>query len=101
MPRKKDGTDWTQEEVKFLIQTNDKVLYRSLLKLYGEQTKDEQRAKATMARNGVGFNGIDGRILSSFCEFLNETGFLTPKQKVVARKKMVKYTAQLTRLANE
>lgn len=91
---------WTEEEIKNLIQINDKVLYGALRKLYAEQTADEQRDGETKYNNGVGFNGADSKIMSSFAEFLNRTGFLTPKQKAVARRKLVKYNKQLTKLAN-
>lgn len=91
---------WTEEEIKDLIQTNDKVLYGGLRKLYACQTADEQNSGTTKEYNGKGFNGVDAPILSSFCEFLNKTGFLTPKQKAIARKKLVKYNKQLTTLAN-
>lgn len=91
---------WTAEEIKTLVQTNDKVLYGALKKLYACQTADERAAGETNHNNGVGFNGVDAPILSSFCEFLNKTGFLTPKQKIIARKKLVKYNKQLTVLAN-
>lgn len=92
---------WTEEEIKVLIQENDKVLYGALRKLYAEQTAEEQANGNTKVQNGIGFNGVDAPILSSFCEFLNKTGFLTPKQKILARKKLVKYNKQLTRLANQ
>lgn len=92
---------WSQEEIKNLIQTNDEVLYRALKKLYSKQTSEEQRKGDTVVNNNVGFNGADAKFLSSTAEFLKKAGFLTPKQKVVVRKKMVKYTKQLTRLANE
>lgn len=91
---------WTEDEIKNLIQTNDKVLYGALKKLYACQTAEEQNDKETHERNGKGFNGVDAPILSSFCEFLNKTGFLTQKQKMLARKKLVKYNKQLTVLAN-
>jgi len=91
---------WTEDEIRELVQTNDKVLYGALRNLYNEQTADEQRAGDTEHNNGVGFNGADAKIMSSFAEFLNKTGFLTTKQKAVARKKLVKYNKQLTRLAN-
>ena len=91
---------WTEEEIKNLIQSNDKVLYGALKKLYACQTNDEQVDGETKEQNGIGFNGVDAPILSSFCEFLNKTGFLTPKQKIIARKKLIKYNRQLTRLAN-
>ena len=91
---------WTEDEIKNLIQVNDKVLYGALKKLYACQTAEEQNDKETHEQNGKGFNGVDAPVLSSFCEFLNKTGFLTPKQKVLARKKLVKYNKQLTVLAN-
>ena len=91
---------WTEEEIRNLVQTNDKVLYGAIKKLYAEQTADEQRAGQTKHHNGVGFNGADSRFMSSIAEFLKRTGFLTDKQKVVARRKLVKYNKQLTRLAN-
>ena len=54
----------------------------------------------THEHNGVGFNGIDGGIMSSFSEFYKKTGFLTYKQMKIARKKMLKYAGQLTKIAN-
>ena len=91
---------WTEDEIRRLVQENDKVLYGALLKLYGEQTKDEQDDGETKHHNGVGFNGADSRFLSSVAEFLKQRGFLTPKQKAVTRRKLAKYNKQLTRLAN-
>lgn len=91
---------WTEDEIRTLVQTNDKVLYGALKKLYAEQTSDEKAQGDTRHRNGAGFNSADAKFLSSVAEFLNRTGFLTTKQKAVTRRKLVKYNRQLTRLAN-
>jgi len=91
---------WTEQEIKNLVQTNDTVLYNALKKLYACQTADEKRDGETKENNGVGFNGADASFLSSTAEFLKKTGFLTEKQKVIVRRKLVKYNKQLTRLAN-
>lgn len=91
---------WSEEEIMNLIQTNDKVLYGALKKLYACQTVDEQREEATKERNGKGFNGVDASFLSSVAEFLLKRGYLTDKQKVCVRKRLVKYNKQLTLLAN-
>lgn len=99
-PVKNPKCRWTEDEIKSLVQTNDKVLYGALKKLYAQQTADEQRVGETREHNNVGFNGADSRFLSSVSEFLIHKGFLTDKQKVIARRKLVKYTKQLTRLAN-
>lgn len=91
---------WSEEEIRSLIQTNDKVLYGALKKLYACQTADEQRAETTKERNGKGFNGVDAPFLSSVAEFLLKRGYLTDKQKACTRKKLIKYNKQLTELAN-
>lgn len=76
-------------------------LYGALKKIYGEQTADEQRAGETKHHNGVGFNGADSKFMSSICEQLIRRGWLSDKQKYCARKKLIKYNKQLTRLANQ
>ena len=91
---------WTEEEIKAYVQTNDKVLYGAIKKLYNEQTADEQAAGQTKHYNNVGFNGADSKFMSSIAQFLIRNGFLTEKQKFAARKRMIKYTKQLTKLAN-
>lgn len=91
---------WTEDEIRDYVQTNDKVLYGAIKKLYDEQTEDEKEAGQTKHYNNIGFNGADSKFMSSVAEFLIRKGYLTEKQKFAARKRMVKYTKQLTRLAN-
>lgn len=91
---------WTEEEIKYLIQTNDKVLYGALKRLYSCQTEDEQAIGTTTHYNGAGFNGVDGPFLTSVSKFLIKNGYLTEKQKATTRKLLVKYNKQLTKLSN-
>lgn len=98
--KKKESKIWTVEEIKHLLAVNDTMLYRSLLKLYECQTADEKADGQTHEYNGVGFNGIDAPILTSFAEFYKRKGFLSTKQKAIARKKIMKYAKQITNLAN-
>ena len=91
---------WTVEEIKNLVATNDVVLYRALKQLYARQTADEKSCGETTENNVLGFNGVDSRFLSSVAEFLIRTGFLTEKQKQITRKKLTKYSGQLTKIAN-
>lgn len=91
---------WEEDEIKSLVQTNDKVLYGALKNLYNCQTADEQTDADTRHANGVGFNAIDAPFLTSVSQFLMKRGFLTDKQKQITRKKLVKYNKQLTALAN-
>lgn len=92
---------WTEETIRNLVQTNDGVLYGALINLYRRQTATEKRDGVTRMKNGVGFNGCDANFLSSLATFYLRNGYLTYRQKVVARRKMVKYTKQLTRIANK
>ena len=91
---------WTVEEIKELLRTSDKMVTRSVVKLYELQTASEQAAQETHERNGVGFNGVDAPILSSFAEWYKSRGYLSTKQIALARKKLYKYSGQLVQVAN-
>ena len=92
---------WTAEEIGSLVQRDDRVLYRAIKQLYNRQTAEEKLDGRSTEDNGEGFNKFDAEFMSSLARFLGMRGFLTDKQKECARKKMKKYTKQLTRIANE
>lgn len=71
---------------------------RALLALYEKQTREEQDAEQTIDHNGVGFNGVDAELLTSFAKQLQGGRFMTPKQDEWLRQKMPKYASQLARL---
>jgi hypothetical protein len=56
---------------------------------------DEQITGQTANTNGVGFNGLDSVILSSFAEQLLKGRSLTVKQLAIAYKKLPKYSRQV------
>ena len=102
----------TVEDMRLALETNDRILCGAVLALYKCQTADEQQTQATRHENGIGFNGTDANILSSFAEQIRQRkeqeragtlptgyGLLSPKQIAIARKKMPKYAKQLLRLA--
>ena len=89
---------WTKESVRELLETRDDAVIRGMIRIYDLQTDGEKSVMDTVEHNGVGFNGVDGHILSSFVEFYNKTGFITPKQMKLARKKMLKYSGQLLKI---
>lgn len=91
---------WTKEEIKNIILTNDSQCCKALIKLYEKQTETEQAIAETTQQNGVGFNGVDATILTSFAKFYKQVGFLTPKQLKICRKKLIKYCGQLAKIAN-
>ena len=62
---------WTKDEIKGLIVNRDDAVIRGMLRIYDLQTESEKVFGDTHAHNGVGFSGVDGEIMSSFSEFVN------------------------------
>ena len=92
---------WTREEIANKIATDLKWLCGGILAIWNRQTEDEKNTEETRHHNGVGFNGRDARFLSSIAQQINQGRRLSEKQTVAARKAMVKYTGQLTKIANK
>ena len=86
---------WTPDTIKLEIQTNTKALYRVLIRIYNNQTNHEQKVGGTTEDNGIGFNGIDGEILSSFAKQYLVKKRLSDKQLEIARKALPKYAGQV------
>jgi len=97
----KVSTSWTKEQIKEKIETDDTWLYRGLLAIYKLQTEDEKESGYTTKSNGIGFNGVDSEICSSFAQQLEKRKTLSPKQTAIARKIMKKYSGQLEKIANK
>ena len=81
--------------VKNQLSTNPAWAQRAIVKLWERQTADEQAAQTTGHDNGVGFNGTDAFILSSFAEQINKGRTLSPKQLAIAFRKLPKYSKQI------
>jgi hypothetical protein len=98
------------------LASDPRWLVRGLLTIYTYQTADEQRAEATEEHNGVGFNGADGKYLTSMAKQVIQRNveaalrskepfsphpYITEKQWPIVYKKMQKYAEQLRRVAVE
>jgi hypothetical protein len=104
------GKQWTLPMLRELLNTNDKAVKRALVVIWEKQTEDEKHAHETHENNGVGFNGVDAAILTSFVEQMRKKGeesgvnwkqgeaWLSPKQIHLARKKVMKYSGQIWRI---
>ena len=88
---KKDRIAHIKEQVK----VDARWAIRGLLRIYEDQTAEEQSVGHTREHNGVGFTGVDGEIMSSFAEQINRGRNMSPKQMALIHKKMPKYAAQL------
>lgn len=105
------GAIHTKESIKEQLLVKDAWVHRAVTAIYEYQTADEQRVDETRENNGVGFNGPDARILSSFAKQIKAWNAapayrrypapLSTAQMRIARKKILKYSGQLARIANK
>ena len=93
-------TTYTKDFIRSALASNDTWLMRGLVAIYNRQTEDEQSVGVTSHDNGIGFNGVDAFILTSIAQQFVRNGSVSPKQKDIVRKKMLKYAGQLTLIAN-
>jgi len=89
-----------KEFVKDKLSTDKIWAQQALLKIFENQTLDEQKSRDTKYHNGVGFTGTDGRILSSLASQLLKKKYLSDKQMAIVYKKMPKYWIQIVKISN-
>ena len=90
--------DITKKELKDYIQKRlheDTQAIRTLLMICKRQTPTELQAERTVLHNSIGFTGVDAAILTSFAKQYQTRNFLSPKQLVILKKKIVKYWQQV------
>lgn len=92
---------WTKDEIRKLLETNDKMVVRSLLKLYQRQEIDEINSKETIHSNGIGFNAYDAPYLTAIAKYYLKTNRIYISDLKRVRKKLIKYSGQLTKIANK
>jgi hypothetical protein len=88
----------TKDFIKNQLATNPTWAVKALVKIYERQTIDEQNSQSTKENNGIGFNGLDANILSSFAEQVNKGRNLSVKQMTIVYKKMPRYWKQVANL---
>lgn len=91
----KDKTQLIQI-VRGKLETNEKWAIRAMVKIYEcNQTWEEQSCEQTVDDNGIGFNGLDANILSSFAKQVQAGRTMSQKQMSIIMKKMKKYARQV------
>ena len=93
-------TDWTKDEIKSKLATDNAWLIRGLLAIYAGQTQEEKTYGMTKEDNGIGFNALDAEILTAFALQYKQFRRLSPRQIELTRKKLMKYAGQLAKIAN-
>lgn len=90
---------------------DDRLIMRTLIRIYNNQTADEQRTKTVEKHNGIGFRAMDAKILTEYVNFairrgaipklqnkdvpFNLESVVSVKQAAYLRRLMPKYARQL------
>jgi len=91
--------DEIKAAIKAKITSSEAAAAKAMMKIYANQTADEQNSESTVYHNNIGFTGNDAEILSSFSKQFQQHGSLSPKQNAILMKKIGKYAGQLTKQA--
>ena len=83
------------EQLRQRLASNDRWALRALMRIYQNQTADEQCREATIERNGIGFTGPDAEILTSFARQYQRRGCLSLKQMIILRRRIPAYARQI------
>lgn len=84
--------------VRAMLRTNRNWTQRAIVRLHERQTADEQASGMTKDDNGIGFSGIDAKILSSFAQQIEDGRTLSPNQMRIAIKRVPRYARQIATL---
>jgi len=87
----------TSDELKKLIETDDRWAIKALITVYYNQEDDEQIIENTVYENGIGFNSSDANFMTSLAKNFLKWGKLSEKQMVYVRRNMMKYAGQAVR----
>jgi hypothetical protein len=83
------------EQLRQRLASNDRWALRALMRIYHNQTADEQNSESTIERNCIGFTGPDAEILTSFARQYQRRGSLSPKQMIILRRRIPAYARQI------
>jgi len=93
----------TKEAIVALLNESDKAVGRALVALYRRQIEEERRSRATLVRNGLGFNAADAHAGSFDAYDFIERGALGFQQLEFWRtnNRIQKYAGQLLEIAQQ
>lgn len=85
--------------IRKLLDENDKAVFRGVVAIYKEQTRDEQQAWATKHANGVGYSASDAKKMTSYAKDLLAGRQLNEAETADCRRVIKKYARQLQVIA--
>jgi len=89
------------QHIRTMLGTNLNWASKGAIRIFENQTADEQNVGDTVENNGIGFTGVDAGILSSFAKQIIKGRTMSLKQQAILFKKMPKYAGQLERMTRD
>jgi len=89
------------QHIRTMIGANINWASKGVVRIFENQTADEQNVGDTVENNGIGFTGVDAGILSSFAKQIMKGRSMSLKQQAILFKKMPKYSGQLERMTRD
>lgn len=102
-----DRIDYLKQQ----LSQDDRLIMRCLLRIFENQTLDEQQSKDVKLHNGIGFRSMDAKILTEYVETARRRGVVpklqnkempfrlesvvSDRQAAFLRRRMPKYARQL------
>lgn len=90
----------TEHSITELLRNNNRAVERGILRIFQNQTSDEQESKSTRWVNGKGFNSSDARLGTYYAGWVGGGKSLSGKHLERARRMAIKYRKQLLEVAN-
>lgn len=99
---------WTKDEVRSLLERSDEAVYRGIVAIDNRQLVEERVEGNAVVHNGRGFGKFDAKFGGKMAELVRqwqrgESAYAAPlsyNQTLATRKLLLKYTRQLTEIAN-
>lgn len=91
---------WTRNEIVHLLNSNDKAVERAIVRIYYNQTAEEQVSHQTKIRNNKGFNKVHDKKGSYYAKWVLQGNRLSGKYLEDARNMAIFYSKQLVEIAN-
>ncbi len=82
------------------LATDDRWILPALMRIFQNQTEDEQQNHETKDHNGIGFTGTDAEFLSSCAEAYRTRNWLSEKRMHYVRLHMPKYAGQILKASD-
>lgn len=83
-----------------ILASNKKWAIQALIRMYQQQTQEEQTTGETIEANGVGFSGHDSTIMSNIANQVIKYHSISPKQMDIVFRIIPKYSKQILKMSN-